>query len=130
MSLRGFLHALWIWVPLFAYLVLIFYLSSLSRISWASRYPDWLEHAVEYMGLAILAARALNNGLVRPVPARTLLIAFGLCIAYAISDEIHQMFVPDRFSDVTDVLSDAVGAGIGLAGLHVTGRFLARRSVS
>jgi VanZ family protein len=130
MSLRGFLHALWIWVPLFAYLMLIFYLSSLSRIPWAARYPDYLEHSVEYMGLAILAARALNNGLVRPVSRRTLLIAFSLCITYAISDEIHQMFVPDRFADVTDVLSDAVGAGIGLGALLVTGRLFLRRSES
>ncbi|HKB06815.1 MAG TPA: VanZ family protein [Candidatus Polarisedimenticolia bacterium] len=130
MSPRGFVHALWIWLPLFAYLLLIFYLSSLSRIPWAASYPDYLEHAVEYMGLAILAARALNNGLARPMPARTLVIAFSLCIAYAISDEIHQMFVPNRFADVTDVLSDAVGAGIGLGGLHLAGRFLVRRSVS
>jgi len=129
MSLRGFLHALWIWVPLLAYLVLIFYLSSLSKIPWAPRYPDYLEHSVEYLGLAILAARALNNGLTRPVPVRTLLLAFALCIAYAISDEIHQKFVPDRFSDVTDVLSDAVGAGVGLGALHVTGRLRVRRSV-
>lgn len=130
MSLRGFLNVLWIWVPLFAYLILIFYLSSLSRIPWAASYPDYLEHSVEYAGLAILASRALNNGLVRPVPGRTLLIAFSLCIVYAISDEIHQYFVPDRFADVTDVLSDAIGAGIGLGAVHFTGRFLIGRSAS
>ncbi|PYT37601.1 MAG: hypothetical protein DMF52_02715 [Acidobacteria bacterium] len=126
MSFRGTLHALWIWGPLFAYLVLIFYLSSLSRIPWAAQYPDYLEHSTEYLGLAILMARALNNGLRRPVSPRTLLVAFVVCVVYAISDEIHQKFVPNRFSDVTDVLSDAVGAGMGLGALHIGRRFLAR----
>jgi VanZ family protein len=129
MSLRGSLHALWIWGPLFAYLVLIFYLSSLSQISWAAEYPDYLEHSVEYFGLAILTSRALNNGFQRPVSARTILVAFALCIAYAISDEIHQKFVPNRFADVTDVLSDAIGAGAGLAALHLGQRFLVRGRV-
>ena len=123
MSLRGTLRALWIWGPLFAYVVLIFYLSSLSRIPWAARYPDYLEHSIEYLGLAILTARALNNGLLRPMPGRILLASFSLCVGYAIIDEIHQMFVPDRLADVTDVLSDAIGAGSALGALHL-GRWL------
>lgn len=118
MSLRGGLRAIWIWGPLVAYLVLIFYLSSLSQIPWAARYPDYLEHSAEYLGLGILTARALNKGLLHPVPARTLLIAFVVCVGYAISDELHQMFVPNRFADVTDVLSDATGAAAGLLALR------------
>lgn len=126
MSSRGLLQALWIWGPLFGYVVLIYYLSSLSQIPWASRYPDYLEHAMEYLGLAVLTARALNGGLRRPVPPRTLALAFLLCVGYAISDEIHQMFVPDRFADVTDVLSDAAGAAAGLGALHLGRRLLGR----
>ena len=129
MSPRGIAHALWIWGPLLAYLVLIFYLSSLSQVPWAARYPDTLEHSIEYCGLAILTARALNNGLLRPVSPRTLLLAFVLCMAYAILDEIHQYFVPDRFADVLDVLSDALGAGVGLGALYVGRRLLARGGV-
>jgi len=129
MSLRRILQALWIWGPLVAYLVLIFYLSSLSQIPWAASYPDYLEHSVEYFGLAILAARALNHGLLRPVPPRTLLIAFVLCVAYASLDELHQYFVPNRLADVHDVLSDAVGAGIGLGALHAGRRVLVRGRV-
>jgi VanZ family protein len=128
MPVRQPLHALWIWGPLLAYVVLIFYLSSLSQIPWATAYPDYLEHSVEYLGLAVLTARALNNGLTRSVPGRTLLLAFGLCAGYAISDEIHQMFVPNRFADVTDVVSDAIGAGTGLLALRFGHRLLSRRS--
>ena len=122
MSLRGALRALWIWGPLLAYLLIIFYLSSLSQIPWAARYPDYLEHSIEYFGLGLLTARALNNGWLRAVPARTLMLAFLLCVGYAIGDEIHQMFVPNRLADVRDVLSDALGAGAGLAVLDIARR--------
>lgn len=118
MSLRGILHRIWIWGPLVAYGFLIFHLSGLSQIPWASRYPDYVAHSTEYMGLAVLTARALNNGLLRPLSGRILILAFLLCVGYAISDEIHQMFVPDRYADITDVLSDAAGAGAGLLALH------------
>ena len=130
MSLHRILRAVWIWGPLLAYVVLIFYLSSLSQISWAAAYPDYVEHSTEYLGLAVLMARALNNGLSRPVPGRTLLLAFLLCLGYAISDEIHQKFVPNRFADVTDVMSDAAGAGAGLAALHLGRRLLDRGSAA
>jgi len=130
MPVRGALSALVLWGPVAAYLALIFYLSSLSQIPWAAAYPDYLEHAVEYLGLGVLTARALNRGLTRAVPPRTLLLAFILCVGYAISDEIHQKFVPNRFADVTDVVSDAVGAGTGLLALHAGRRLLDRRGVS
>lgn len=126
---RGALRALWIWGPLVGYYALIFYVSGLSQVPWASNYPDYLEHALEYLGLSILTARALNGGLRSPFSTRTLAAAFMLCLAYAILDEIHQKFVPDRLADVRDVLSDAVGAGLGLIGLRAGAWLLVRSSV-
>ncbi len=123
---RRLLQALWMWGPVALYGGIIFYLSSLSRISWAAAYPDYVEHSLEYAGLAILLARALNNGLRRPIPVRVLLLTLVLCVAYGASDEFHQKFVPNRFADVSDVLSDSVGAGLGLAALHL-GRLLLTR---
>jgi hypothetical protein len=41
-------------------------------------------------------------------------LAWGLCILYAITDEIHQSFVPGRSSRVLDVGIDALGALLGL----------------
>jgi len=130
MPLDRVLRRLWLWGPVLGYVLLIFYLSSLSQIPWASAYPDYLEHAIEYLGLAVLMARALNGGLNRAVPGRTLLLALLLCVGYAISDEIHQKFVPNRFADVTDVMSDAVGAGLGLAALHFGRRLFDRGGVA
>jgi len=122
MPLRVILRKAWIWGPLLAYLALIYHLSGLSRVPWAAAYPDYLEHACEYFGLSVLMARAFNDGLLRPVALRILVLSFLLCVAYAVSDEIHQMFVPDRFADYRDVLSDAFGAGLGLLVVRLAGR--------
>jgi VanZ family protein len=37
-----------------------------------------------------------------------------LAVLYGLSDEWHQSFVPGRTPDVVDILTDAIGAAIGL----------------
>lgn len=44
---------------------------------------------------------------------RIFLYSAGICTLYAISDELHQMFVPERGPGVIDVLIDVFGALIG-----------------
>jgi VanZ family protein len=127
MSRPGLLHLLWVWGPLLGYGGLIFYLSSQSQVTWAHIAPDYVDHALEYFGLALLFARALNDGLGTPVPNRRLLLAFLLCVGYGVADEIHQWFVPDRFADFMDVLSDATGAGLALGSLRLAQRLRRRR---
>ena len=41
--------------------------------------------------------------------------AFLLCVAYAMSDEIHQLFVPGRAGQVRDILIDSSGSFVGIA---------------
>lgn len=43
-----------------------------------------------------------------------ILIAFGGCALYAVSDEIHQLFVPGRSCEFKDVCIDSAGAFIGI----------------
>lgn len=39
----------------------------------------------------------------------------GICVAYAISDEIHQLFVPGRSFQVLDIITDTAGILTGTA---------------
>ena len=41
-------------------------------------------------------------------------LAFLICVIYAISDEIHQLFVPGRAGQVRDVLIDSAGSFLGI----------------
>lgn len=68
-------------------------------------------HFTEYAVLALLWTGVLPRGKSR------LLLAFLLTTAYAVSDEIHQAFVPNRGPSPFDVLIDAAGAFTALAGL-------------
>ena len=42
------------------------------------------------------------------------LFSFAFSVIYAVSDEIHQYFVPDRVCDIADVAVDSLGATTGI----------------
>ena len=50
---------------------------------------------------------------------RSVIVSLCISIVYAVSDEYHQSFTPDRFPSVIDIGIDAVGAiaGAGIAAL-------------
>jgi VanZ family protein len=102
-----------LWGPFVAALAGVFWVSSLSVVPGARFFWDKLLHAVGYMGLGVLALRAFHGG-IQPL-RRTPTIYAGLTIiAWAISDEIHQYFVPGRDSSALDVVADTVGFGISV----------------
>ena len=121
------LRRIGIWVPVAIYLFLIFYFSSLSRVRWATAYPDFLLHGLEYLGLAVLLVRALNRGLATPVPRGRQALTLFLCTLCGTFDEAFQMLTPDRLADYRDVISDATGAAIGLLLVWLGQRLLLRR---
>lgn len=103
---------LWYWGPVAAYASLIFFLSSQST---PSRYipglfyglSDKFLHAIEYGILAILLYRAFKH----TVNTRwTIGVSLFSAMAYGLSDEIHQWFVPHREADIWDLLADGCGA--------------------
>ncbi|HTP26132.1 MAG TPA: VanZ family protein [Anaeromyxobacteraceae bacterium] len=103
----------WPWVLVAIYLALIFFLSAqsnplpmLTRNFW-----DKSLHFIEYGGLGALLLFALRGSGVRP--SRALLAAVALASLYGASDEVHQLFVPERSCDVRDWLADTVGAAAG-----------------
>ena len=69
-------------------------------------------HFIGYMMLGVLSMLLLlkfKNINKKP------LFAFSICVIYAISDEIHQLFVPGRTGQLTDVIIDSCGSIVGIA---------------
>ena len=68
-------------------------------------------HFIGYMILGILASGLIlqYENINKKYP-----LAFLICVIYAISDEIHQLFVPGRAGQVRDVLIDSAGGLLGI----------------
>jgi hypothetical protein len=105
------------WVPVIIYAGLIFYLSSLpgKDIPFLFPYQDVIAHIVEYTFFALLINRALKTYNPSMIKIRRFWLVFLMAIAYAVSDEFHQSFVPNRFPSLLDVTYD--GLGIFLANI-------------
>src|SRR5687768_12597782 len=121
-------RALGLWIPVVAYMAGIFYVSSLSNLS----LPEPVAvsgHSAAYLGLAVLLVRALAGGLPRRIGVRIAVRAMLIAVAYGISDEVHQSYVPGRVADAYDVVTDAIGAFAGTIGCWAWG-ILSSRSGS
>jgi VanZ like family len=101
-------RALSLWLPVVAWAALIFVLSSIPDLG--TGLGGWdlvlrkLAHAAEFAVLGLLLARAVGHDQT----------AFLLGVAYAVTDEVHQAFVPGRLGSVWDVLLDSVGVAVGV----------------
>ena len=62
--------------------------------------------------LGVLTASAVRSH--RVAEHRCLWIPFVICVGYAVTDEIHQWFVPGRSTQLSDVLVDSLGAALGI----------------
>lgn len=69
-------------------------------------------HAAEYALLALLACRGVFWQ--RDLTAGGLPLAAGLAFAYALLDETHQLFVPGRTFQLSDLGLDGLGIVLGL----------------
>ena len=79
-------------------------------------------HFFAYLVLGILLLNALSRSGVNGY--RGVILALGICILYAISDEVHQLFVPGRGGQVKDVIIDSAGAGAGIGFYWVVSRLV------
>nr|WP_330375346.1 VanZ family protein [Inediibacterium massiliense] len=66
-------------------------------------------HFFAYLILGILVINALRSSGYRKFGWALL-----ICVVYAISDEVHQMFVPGRGPGIKDVCIDSAGATVGI----------------
>jgi len=95
----------------------IFYLSSLPNL--ATPWGTWdiilrkIAHITEYGILTFLIWRAIFHS-IKVNLAKTYAWSGALSLLYAISDEIHQSFVPTRQGSIYDILIDGLGIGLML----------------
>ncbi|MGI6225840.1 MAG: VanZ family protein [Peptococcales bacterium] len=69
-------------------------------------------HFFAYLLLGFLVINALKKSGVKGYKAY--IMAIGICFLYAVSDEVHQLFVPGRGGQIRDVLIDSAGAVSGV----------------
>lgn len=103
------------WLPALVWMALIFYSSSQSTLP-IDGHPQSgdlhrIAHVVAYSVLAVLVRFAVAGS---RSPAR---LAFAICVLYAVSDEIHQTFVPGRTGNLRDVGVDALSSAAALLAL-------------
>ena len=45
---------------------------------------------------------------------KTIIISILICLLYAISDEVHQIFISGRSAEILDIIIDTLGASLGV----------------
>ncbi len=133
MSLRDRVSA---WTPAVVWALVIFFMST-EEMS-AARTQIWLEpivrfflpslpeatfdvfhavvrklaHVAEYFVLTLLVDRGWRRGSMLS-PARSPLAAFVVAALFSLTDEAHQIFVPERTATLLDCGWDSLGAVLG-----------------
>ena len=71
-------------------------------------------HIIAYFILGILMYRALRITICRWQTRTVASFALLSCSLYAVTDEIHQLFVPGRSGELRDVMIDSIAALVGV----------------
>ena len=89
---------------------------------------DKLLHLLAYtvLGLAFLFALPPDWRARRPRAAAVATVLF--CLAYGLSDEFHQQFVPGRFPGADDLVADTFGGLCAVLIYRTRQRWVSRRS--
>ncbi len=102
------------WLLVFSYAGLIFYFSSLPGDTVPDLFAnsDIVFHTLEYFPFgflivcAFMATWKLTN-------SKYLLFLLFVVMLYALSDEVHQIFVPGRTFSLADLIFDCIGSMLG-----------------
>lgn len=81
-------------------------------------------HMTEYAILGLLSFFWLAGYL--KLERRTFLLALGLAVLYAVTDEVHQLYVAGRAGRFSDVCIDTAGAALGLLILSFIIKFIGK----
>jgi VanZ family protein len=115
-------HWIRAWLPVAAYMALIFYFSSQSHPDenlpkfLFETLSDKLLHAIEYAVLGVLCYRAFRRAAGSWFTEYAVLFAIITASFYGATDEVHQAFVPLRTAAWSDWVADTAGGVIGTVG--------------
>ena len=109
-----------------AYCAFIFYLSSRSEFPdvkpwWPALLPDpsIFAHFFLYAGLSVAVWHDFRKEPFMILSGRAPLAAVAFCLLYGLSDEFHQLFVPNRSFQLIDLTMDTLGPAAAMIALHV-----------
>jgi len=114
-----------LWVPVIAWGAVIFSFSNTPYLKTGLEYDYILRkfaHIFEYLILTLLLYRAFK-GSFKMNKRRIFIYPAFFSFLYAVSDELHQYFVPGRSCTIKDVLIDI----IGILGCYISIQILASR---
>lgn len=105
------------WIPAVAWMIVIFLFSTRESVQVSPEHVVNFVffktlHVLEYAILFVLYYRALKNSFSTRTSISVFLAAFLFTILYAITDEVHQTFIPTREGKPRDVIIDAIGASL------------------
>lgn len=111
-----------LWSPVIIWMAFIFCLSNTPNLKTPFKYDFILRkiaHITEYFILTFLLYRAFN-GSFKATTGGNFVCSAIVAFLYAVSDELHQAFVPGRNCTLQDVFIDT----IGIIGFYFTIRFI------
>ena len=76
--------------------------------------PDYVGHFILYLILGTTLVRGQTQGWKQPLSLHSALVLWGASVAYAILDEVHQSFIPERVFSIKDISVDILGAGAAI----------------
>lgn len=113
--MKSIRHFILYWLPPLIWMSIIFIMSSRQRISVADTEVENFIifkslHVIEYAFLYLLLFRATFKSFTKKLSNKSIFtIVIIATILYAISDELHQTFVPTRQGAIRDIFIDTIG---------------------
>ena len=117
-KLKSFLR---LWLPVIAYAVLIFSLSSIEQPFYIELKVDNIDkllHFLEYLVFGFLLIRAVCGSDAKISRNAAIMMVFAIGSFYGFTDELHQSVIPGRFATISDFIFDSIGSFVG-AVIHV-----------
>ena len=103
------------WMPALVYAALIFSLSHQSNLPGTDLISDRISHFGEYALFGLTLVWGVTSGFHLPLTSKSVIFVGVIAALYALSDEFHQSFVPNREASSRDLAADVLGAVVCLS---------------